>query len=944
MLVFALNIPAYPVLAEKDSGAQVQTAMQSENGNLLYDRSQLRYAEYITKYSPSAGLSQVVTVNLRDFITSDDGFSIEKLGNVDALITPPAGTVSFPVKIPQAGLYCLKVTYCPLEGSGSAAVRNLMIDGKTPFYEASIIEFPRVWADADTNVKRDRLGNDILPMQKETYRVETCYIRNNSGLSNGILYFYFTEGEHTISLKGVREPLALISMELQTEKQLPLYSEIKEKYNDNGFKVASKSVTVEAEKATAKSDATMYPLNDKTSPLTSPADAYYVRYNTIGGSKWQQAGQWIEWEFTVPEDGLYPITLRYKQNVKKNSTVYRRLYIDGEVPFAEAENIGFTDTSGFEAKTLGDGKEPFYFYLTAGTRHTLRLEVVTGAYSSILEESQLIVHELNDVYREILMITGPQPDLYRDYNFQALIPDTLKKMEKLIQRLEKLQDEIRRVTGWKTGSELSSIQRVIRTLTEMVKDDTTIAGRFSNFEDNISALATWVLDTKNQPLEIDYFLIGGTSKDVAGQGGFFSILGFQLKQFIGSFIVDYNQLGQIYGDEENSITVWIQTGRDQSQIIRSLINQDFTPNYGIGVNLQLVAAGSLLPAIIAGLGPDVALQLGQGEPINYAFRNAVQDLSSFAGIDEVKCRFSKQALVPFQYKDSLYALPESQSFQMLFYRKDILAELGINLEDISSWDRIFKVVIPELQKNYLSFGLSPSLTNFGMLLYQSGGQIYNKDGTESLLNSSVSVNVFKKFTRLYTEYLQPLAFDFANRFRTGQMPIAVMDFTAFNQLSVFAPEIASLWDMRPLPAMVREDGTVDSSGILNVSACVMFRYGENKNSAWEFMKWWTSADIQTQYGKNMESIMGTAARYNSANLEAFARVSWDESVRAALMEQLEHVYAIPEVPGGYYTSRYFDFAYRQVVNNNKDIRSSLNDAVVQINSEIKNKREEFGLD
>lgn len=110
------------------------------------------------------------------------------------------------------------------------------------------------------------------------------------------------------------------------------------------------------------------------------------------------------------------------------------------------------------------------------------------------------------------------------------------------------------------------------------------------------------------------------------------------------------------------------------------------------------------------------------------------------------------------------------------------------------------------------------------------------------------------------------------------------------------------------------------------------------------MKWWTDAPVQMQYGKNMESIMGTAARYNSANKEAFASVSWSADVRQAIDEQMLSVRPIPEVPGGYYTSRYFDFAYRDVVNDGKEVRPTLNESVKQINAEIANKREEFGLD
>ena len=38
------------------------------------------------------------------------------------------------------------------------------------------------------------------------------------------------------------------------------------------------------------------------------------------------------------EDGLYDITIKSKQN-RSNSRVFRRLYVNGIVPFAEANNL-----------------------------------------------------------------------------------------------------------------------------------------------------------------------------------------------------------------------------------------------------------------------------------------------------------------------------------------------------------------------------------------------------------------------------------------------------------------------------------------------------------------------------------------------------------------------------------------------------------------------------
>ena len=53
---------------------------------------------------------------------------------------------------------------------------------------------------------------------------------------------------------------------------------------------------------------------------------------------------------------------------------------------------------------------------------------------------------------------------------------------------------------------------------------------------------------------------------------------------------------------------------------------------------------------------------------------------------------------------------------------------------------------------------------------------------------------------------------------------------------------------------------------------------------------------------------------------------------------------IPEIPGGYYTSRNVDNAFKAVIYNNTNPREALNYYNKQINAEILRKREEFGLE
>jgi len=133
---------------------------------------------------------------------------------------------------------------------------------------------------------------------------------------------------------------------------------------------------------------------------------------------------------------------------------------------------------------------------------------------------------------------------------------------------------------------------------------------------------------------------------------------------------------------------------------------------------------------------------------------------------------------------------------------------------------------------------------------------------------------------------------------------------------------------------------VTSTGV----GTIMLKNAQDKEAAWEFMKWWTSAETQTKFGREMEGLMGAAARYPTANIEALDSLPWPVQDYANLKEQFQWVQGIPEVPGGYFTGRHLINAfYRVVVNGNNEPRETIIEYVEYIHDEIRAKRKEFGL-
>jgi ABC-type glycerol-3-phosphate transport system substrate-binding protein len=236
------------------------------------------------------------------------------------------------------------------------------------------------------------------------------------------------------------------------------------------------------------------------------------------------------------------------------------------------------------------------------------------------------------------------------------------------------------------------------------------------------------------------------------------------------------------------------------------------------------------------------------------------------------------------------------------------------------------------------------------MLYQNGGAIYNAEGSRTVIDSEAGVNAFKLYTSLYTDYGLPSIFDFPSRFRSGEMPLGIADYTTFNILAVSAPEIRGLWGFTVLPGVKKTgaDGSVyiDHAVHSQGASCMMIATSDRtvKNNAWAFMKWWVSADSQVRFGREIESVLGASARYPTANKLAFRQLAWSAAQMDIIQRQMEQAVGFREVAGGYFTSRHLVNAVRKVVAEKLDPRETLQDYARTINEELQKKRAEFGLD
>ena len=951
--------------------------------------TKFKYSDYLKEYSNiQKTKNEIVWGAAQNIVSKSDDVKVVTDADKDlpedakqyagmTVSTTESSKIEWSVTVPEDALYTLNVLYYNVKGKDSDAERAIYVDGKAPFTEALATVFPRVWKDVaseeakpltDEELKlgyasfvRDVHDNDIRNESNEIHRWTYLDCRDNSGLYEDPFVFYLTAGTHTIRFESQREPIYINSLKLYTPETLISYADLLKEYESKGYKNGTAaSVRVQAENLSSKSSATIYAEYDRGSSKMQPYSFDVIRLNQIASSKFTSPYQWVEWTFDVEEAGLYEIVTRFQQNTRDGAFCNRTLYINGEVPCEEAKHVRFNYDDTWQVAALATpAGETMKFYLNKG-ENTVRLQVTLGELSPIVDRVDTAIFNLNECYRKILMITGSVPDTYRDYQFQKIIPDVLELMETSGEELKKVITDIRALTGEKSGSFTSSFVTLTNDIDTMTKNPRQIAKRLSNFKANLGTISTWILDATSQPVGFDWIQVSPVDSELEKpENGFFKDMWHQVRMFIASFYMDYDDVGRRPSKAQGKtrdITVWVTTSLDQSQILRRLIDNSLSQTSDLKVDLKLVSAATVLPSIAAGMGPDVILGVCNSEPINYAIRGAVinlddRNLNTKENFDDVMSRFAEAAIIPYKYQDpktkvvSTYGVPETYSFSMLFYRKDILAELEMKVP--KTWQDVYDCIV-KLNMNSMLFGVTATMDTYAALLYQQGGAFYerNEQGLyESALDTPVAIKCFEQWTEFYSAYGSPITFDFPNRFRTGEMPMGIANYSTYNQLSVFAPEIKGLWGFEVLPGIekVDENGKtyIDSTTMGGGTASVILSSTKNAKAAWDFLDWWTSADIQVAYGLEMESILGTAARYATANKEALARLPWSTEDYNKISEQWDKTSALPEVPGSYMLSRYVNFAFLAVANEGKDPGEELLDYVVMINDELERKQQEF---
>ncbi len=804
----------------------------------------------------------------------------------------------------------------------------------------------------------DRYGNEITPEQIPFDDSFVSYLKDSHRIGSLPILFELNDGDNEIEIKNTRRPIILeglyfvpISKEFSTVSYAK-YIESNPKKNDIGNE---KPILIEAEHMAFKSDSLVSIVNEQTAQV-SPYELLKKKVNVIDENTFKQSGQEVHWSFYIQEPGYYKIAFRYKQSLNRGVPVYRRIYIDGKVPFTELMSYKFPFT-GFKWVdfTLSDNNgKPYEIYLDKGY-HTLSLEVTTGVYEESVRFLQDSVKTLQAIGLDIRKLVGNNLDPNRTWNIEKYLPNVVSDLKSIATNLRLQHNKLIGIVGQKGLPSIADMLVCAGIIENILKRPERIPFYLDVISEGAASVAQRLselsMNLRNQPMGIDRVLIyQGESEKYIPKANAFLISAYEELHKLWLSFFNKNEAYSIYEKvDERSLRIWVNRPIQYVETLQYLTDTDFTRKTGIKVVFSAMPNEQrLILASAAGNAPDVALSISNWIPFELAIRNALYPLSSFPDFYSfVSNNINVETLLPMVIEDKVYGITETQNFYVLFYRKDILDKLGIPVPN--TWDDV-KKILPELQRRGMNFSIpmceqtTKYFNTTAPFFFQNNARLYTEDGVKTAINTEEGVKSFELMTEIFTIFGIPeQVANFYNSFRYGRIPIGVGDFGLYVTLMNAADEIYGLWDIAPSPGVVDEEGNVLRYQVAGDRADVIFATSEKKEKAWEFIKWWMSKETQLKFARTLINRYGPLYIWNTANIEAFKELDFiDERHKKVVLEQWRWIREVQRHPGGYMTEREISNIWNRVVVEGAPLRTAIDRSVILINRELERKLTEFG--
>ena len=480
--------------------------------------------------------------------------------------------------------YNIKLVFAPTDENTNIYKYSLFIDNSLPFKSCEELKLRTYWED-DGGIRTLTNGDQVNPLQKCITEFTEQTVSDPDGIENSPYEFMLSAGRHTIKIVSLGKAFKIQRIILSPVEEIKKYSEVSQEYK-NYKNYDGKQIVIEAENALYKNEYSLTSKSDNSTAGISPSSPTNSLINYIGGTNWKEQGTEIVWNLDVKRDGLYKVGFAFKQSYVTDGLVYRNLKIDGKTPFYEAGDIPFAYSSKWQFKEFKDEEgNDYLIYLTAGS-HKLSLSVTLSDTAEVFKRLKEVVSALGDLYLDIVMITGEDPDTNRDYELHKQIPEFEETLTDSLKKLNALSKDLNgnlKVNGELNGA-VKNMSRVIQNMLDNVYDAHL---QVKNYYTAQQTLSTWLYDIKNMSLALDQIILASPQKEFdTPKASFLERLKFFIIRYSESYSKNSSTVTSSKDKSLDNIKIWVNWGRDQVKVLNSLIQDSFTPKTGSTLRLN----------------------------------------------------------------------------------------------------------------------------------------------------------------------------------------------------------------------------------------------------------------------------------------------------------------------------------------------------------------------
>jgi multiple sugar transport system substrate-binding protein len=308
------------------------------------------------------------------------------------------------------------------------------------------------------------------------------------------------------------------------------------------------------------------------------------------------------------------------------------------------------------------------------------------------------------------------------------------------------------------------------------------------------------------------------------------------------------------------LELWIT---DFNQDTRNLIDRELVPRFeaahpGVTVNTQYISwthvDEKLTISFAGGVAPDV-FQVGAEYVGGLAYRGMAERLDDRVAAWGAAGDYFPASWSTCVYQGSVYGLPYLSAPRVLVYRRDLLRRAGFDRPP-DTWGELAQTAQHLTVKQgpvweMAGLNLPVSWQVFVEFLWENGGQVFNEEGTRSLLDSPAAAEALRFYADLYnTHHVCPTA---GMPQAGGAIPVFASERAAMeinNQFGIYnvrkyAPELLDEVGIAPTPRRKERVVSVYTDWL------AMSPQSKHKDLAWELMTFLMEPDNLAAYNATL---------------------------------------------------------------------------------------------